>query len=783
MSFQTQPYIYGSTTARKRLRKILDDAKSTSVVGQHKKILIVGNSTSTSPGGAGVAWVPYFTLLLASWYGNLPASQLLIAGNASECIGGRSSVSNGTTATSVVTALGPTCQIPPSVAIQNFSSTALGLSACAYHDCHNINRALLPNTSGLFPSTGTYFEVFAPAKSGFGELAYEIKPTADRALASYYAATTVSGTTALNLNEDPEAGKVKIKKQILGPFTNTSTYLQIILKAATAATDIIGGRWLNPNPVGVGVDTFSAGGYQCYHWFGHPSDGTASNHKACASFLGQMDFDIVIFLMSTNDAFSGGRNAATYKSYLWNDMSAGQVNRGLVGEIKKAFADAGKNPEIILAQEPYRCRQIPGGSDDANHTTRLAYFDAYAEKFVEIADAIDCVYLNTYRATWERGWSATSDEFYGCVFKGDWRVGQTYAIGDVVYYLPGSQNIAAFSSGSNYAVGDIVRYTDDLLYRANGTITAGTAWATGTSGATWSLYIPTHTTIELPFFKATKAGTADAALNNPVGGSQGPAYWARHRDHLVDNVHFADAGGVKFAETMKDLLLHAAYQDIAYAGVGDVLNSVDRGDGITGSYVAPSQTHYLDTGSGYGAGGATVGTATLTTANNVRSGTTFGVDGTSITGTLAVPNPNRVLADTPTDNTTGTLTIPDEDEVADGVEYGIGGTGSTGTATILPPPSTDDQVQCILTTRDDFGSYEPDENVVILLAGGNGVAPGSAFAHTANGHTFTSDSNGQIVLNLVKGSYIKYWRADNPSIVGEFTVQTNAVGPLYINSV
>jgi len=65
------------------------------------------------------------------------------------------------------------------------------------------------------------------------------------------------------------------------------------------------------------------------------------------------------------------------------------------------------------------------------------------------------------------------------------------------------------------------------------------------------------------------------------------------------------------------------------------------------------------------------------TAANVRSGTTYSFG--TLTGTLAVPNPNTVLTPTATDNTTGTLTLPTAGQVQTGVVFGVGGTGTTGT--------------------------------------------------------------------------------------------------------
>lgn len=46
-------------------------------------------------------------------------------------------------------------------------------------------------------------------------------------------------------------------------------------------------------------------------------------------------------------------------------------------------------------------------------------------------------------------------------------------------------NAPAWVLTNEYVAGDLVTYTDGALYKANGTIAASTAWATGTTGATW----------------------------------------------------------------------------------------------------------------------------------------------------------------------------------------------------------------------------------------------------------------------------------------------------------
>lgn len=63
---------------------------------------------------------------------------------------------------------------------------------------------------------------------------------------------------------------------------------------------------------------------------------------------------------------------------------------------------------------------------------------------------------------------------------------------------------------------------------------------------------------------------------------------------------------------------------------------------------------------------------------NVRSGTSYGFGGVSLTGTLAVPSADDVRSGVSVDAGTGNLTLPSENDVESGVSFGTNGTEFTG---------------------------------------------------------------------------------------------------------
>ena len=132
--------------------------------------------------------------------------------------------------------------------------------------------------------------------------------------------------------------------------------------------------------------------------------------------------------------------------------------------------------------------------------------------------------------------------------------------------------------------------------------------------------------------------------------------------------------------------LTRAYVDIGpqlqgdFPAVGNVLTT-DTTNGAAGTYVAPTQSAYLTTGPGYGAGGATSGTATQPAAADVTSGVTYGyVAATQAVGYITFSDANGFSGSV---NVNGTTISIDDAGLSPDVQWGTDAEMATSLATFI----------------------------------------------------------------------------------------------------
>lgn len=110
---------------------------------------------------------------------------------------------------------------------------------------------------------------------------------------------------------------------------------------------------------------------------------------------------------------------------------------------------------------------------------------------------------------------------------------------------------------------------------------------------------------------------------------------------------------------------------------------------------------------------------------NIRSGTNYTFNGSSKTGTLAVPATNKVLTPEAVDATTGTLTLPMAAQALTSATFGVGGNSITGTVT-LPAAG-------FVLSGTTFGAGGATSGTYVVVATANvrfGTAYGAASALT-----------------------------------------------------
>ena len=155
---------------------------------------------------------------------------------------------------------------------------------------------------------------------------------------------------------------------------------------------------------------------------------------------------------------------------------------------------------------------------------------------------------------------------------------------------------------------------------------------------------------------------------------------------------------------------------------------------------------------------------------DVRTGTTWGYMGTTLTGTCAVPTLHQVLTTIPVDATTGDVVLPAVTDVRDNVTYGSA-LGMMGTMVSMSPPAPAHAVN--LTW--DYGVYDlrylvggvPVDGGNMTLFGTDGYRAGHTGPEYIRGQTSTNALGKWIDMLVVEhGSYaVQFSKVGQPTQV------------------
>jgi len=478
MSFSSQPIIYPvspSNTVRDRLRTLIQRAKTAVNHDESLRIAVIGDSTTTSPGGAGVGIHHHLYNRFGGLFGNVAGSQITPLGTTSSGAPWLTESHNNVR----VIPFDTTYQ-PPGMVYGGLPFAGEGV----YQPnliFHSIGSKSYPYRSqvigsSLFPSANISIELVGLKQSNSVDSVKVVWAPTDKRT-NYVFATEVSSED-INMGLNAANGGVpeftmQFRSALVTPATDFEP--QWFFRSAEAtdvgagsktSPGIAGVRVLNNNPVGCMIDCISAGGYRVVHWFGDPATGTESLRQNAAAPMAQLKHDMVFFAMGANDIYTTPPSTAAEIRADYYSPS-GTNNKGLIGELIDAYEARNLTiPIIVLATNPYRARD----NDAEWLASKKTEHDILVDSLVALADELqaagyDTIVLNSYRYSHERGFTLELNDLNGLTDRG------TYSTASVVYavddYYVGSDgkeyrcNLAHTSTTATEPV-DVIGYHTPL---------------------------------------------------------------------------------------------------------------------------------------------------------------------------------------------------------------------------------------------------------------------------------------------------------------------------------
>jgi lysophospholipase L1-like esterase len=375
-TFREAPEFYSADLSR--FSALLNEGHSRTL-----RIVYLGDSQETTPGGAGAVYVPRLNYELWTIYGNCPETPVSYTGWTT----GAQPYCDWLTRNAAATPGGlpgtvPSGSMPPgSNPLLYRSTTVYGHLAMLQHDAAGIDPgALIGGQAAYFNRSGPYaLDVFASTLPLSGSVAWQAKPCGTP-VANYFVSPLAQGTLAMSLS----APTFSVAVGSTPPLPQTAGYMQVELRGTdpAAPTQILGYRYRSlSHPHGAVVSSFSAGGYRTRDFL--------QNHGESWDFLRAVGPDMVWLGYGANEA-GQGLSAAEFRA----DQEA------LVARLKHELP----NTPVVLVADPYR-------------TGAGAEFDAYAWAQYQMAQADSgLLTLNSRRVLDAMGWSATGNSL---AFLGD----------------------------------------------------------------------------------------------------------------------------------------------------------------------------------------------------------------------------------------------------------------------------------------------------------------------------------------------------------------------------
>jgi lysophospholipase L1-like esterase len=357
------------------------------------RLVILGDSQETSPGGAGRVYVPRLGYEFWKRYGNVPETQFNGAGT----FGNKNDAgwllrSNSGGPNPIFGRLLPQ-QLPPGIGQMRSHCSTNGLVNFTGQFQGQMD-VVLPSGEALpsgciLPPGRHYFDingpiaaqVFAATNPSSGEVYFRARPQ-NGIYATYWGSVTTEGRLEMGL----ESPSFAVKSGLTPPLDRDGQpFLGVEISGDNDAklTDIIGMRLVNTgNPRGVAITPLCAGGYQTRNFL--------QNHHACGPVLAALGFNAAMICYGANDA-SSGVSAAAFQADV----------RLLMAWVRQMTGDP--HFPFILVSDPDRAFLTP---------SMRAQFDYYpaAMRAIALADE-DVMAVNARRMMHERGWREDSPQF------------------------------------------------------------------------------------------------------------------------------------------------------------------------------------------------------------------------------------------------------------------------------------------------------------------------------------------------------------------------------------
>lgn len=398
------------------------------------RIGVIGDSTTTSPGGFGLDFHHRLFEKLASMFGNIPASHSIAANSTNGAPFGLSAGLN------LATAPWAASYQPPNI---SFAGHKFGTGEGSYQATPILHRLYSRNNiySGLFFNQAIQqpyqLEVAAIQRANSaGGFRFLFMPTANGT--NLFASVTATEDIPADLDAD-NGGAVRIVPVFSSPRTVSSDQEpQWGVQSSEATTASSGSveppvsaylRIHGSSPVGAYVDCLSAGGFTALGWFGDIDNGTSGTKQNAADTVAQMRHNVIVMHLGLNDFYTG-RTAQQVRDNIWN--SNGANNKGIIGELNQSYDALGiPRPVYVIVAPPFRARDATTWTE--SHRTQHELYKDELPQFVQTLqnNGIDAVGVNTWEFCRRRGWSVEFEDFFGTTDRGAYSTsGVAYVAGD-----------------------------------------------------------------------------------------------------------------------------------------------------------------------------------------------------------------------------------------------------------------------------------------------------------------------------------------------------------------
>ncbi|GJQ29178.1 MAG: hypothetical protein HBSAPP03_10620 [Phycisphaerae bacterium] len=360
------------------------------------RVVLLGDSQETAPGGAGAVYIPRLQYELWARVGNAPETPWMQLGAST---GGGSpwadwlwrggNIPGGLTVSRLSEAETVPGLSPAKTSTTNGNNIngnqVYGNLLMLQHDCANVSpSAMLSGLGPFFDRTDPIgLDVLAATNASSGEVRVRVTP-APTAQTGFFFPSTAFYNSAMGL----QSGTPEFRAQRFGPLPmGAGQYMQVELAGTDSAafTDLVAARFVNlADPRGWAITSLSRGGYKALD--------LAYFHPACGPMIGALGPDVAFICYGANDASGNTPPPDPVR------ITPARYRADLEWVIAYLRQHTRADLPIVLISDPARTN-LP--DPEAGE-----YLDAQPgiHRDMALADPLVCA-LNSRRLTHEAGWT------------------------------------------------------------------------------------------------------------------------------------------------------------------------------------------------------------------------------------------------------------------------------------------------------------------------------------------------------------------------------------------